>query len=388
MRNLAEFIKASSTEIVEFSVRFAGTLGPLANERVEPEILRDHLPLILKAIAADLDCSQTRTASIAKAEGHGPAEPSESAAQIHGRLRAQSGLTVDQVVSEYRVLRATVTRLWTDAVGEADRAALNDLVRFNEAIDQAIAESVAYHSAEVERWRAMLLAIVGHDLREPLNTVVMMGEVIAKMIGDSPLASQAVLLQRGSNRLRALLDSLLEYSNAKLGARMPIDAQQTDLELACRGEIELLRSAFPTVDIEIKARGSLQGRFDASRVRQALNNLVSNAVQYRTPNSPIEVLLDGRSDSVTVAVVNDGEPIDQRTLDTLFEPLRRREGERGGQRRNFGLGLFIVREIAAAHGGAAFAESRDDMLHFGIKLPRVLDQASAGPTQPERAGAR
>jgi signal transduction histidine kinase len=379
MASLATFIRASTGEIVELSGKFARTLEPFSSERIDIEILNDHLPLVLAAVANDLEHPQTGAEAIEKSEGKGPATLSQTAAQVHGRLRADSGLTVDQVVSEYRVLRATVTRLWIASKGAAETDAINDLVRFNEAIDQAIAESVAYHSAEVERWRAVLLAVVGHDLRDPLSTVAMTTEVLAASIGNGPLSAQIGLLRRGGDRLRVLLDSLLEYSNARLGAGMELHRGDVDLDLACRKEIELLRSAFPTAEIGLRTRGKVTGRFDENRVRQALTNLVANAVQYREPGTAINVILNGHQDRVVLTVENVGDPLDPNLVDTLFEPLRRREATRGGQRRNLGLGLFIVREIARAHGGEAFAESRDGKIAFCICLPFRAPPASNLP---------
>lgn len=376
---LSEFIREQSARIIDASIAFARTIPNLASPRLDVEVLRDHLPNILETIAADLESPQTRAEGIAKAEGRGPAPATETPAQSHGRARADGGLSVDQLVSEYRVLRASVGRLWVDSHPALDAAAAAELVRFHEAIDQAIAESIDFHSKEVDRWRAMLLAVVGHDLREPLNTIMMTTDVLSGSVAGGPHAQAVSILKRGSERLRALLDSLLEYSNARLGSQIPLRRSEVDLDLACRREIDLLRSAFPTAVLEVKAHGSLKGWFDESRVRQALSNLVSNAVQYRTPDTPIEVDLAGDANAVTIVVRNEAPAIEQQVLDSLFEPLRRRDSTHGGQRRNFGLGLFIVKEIALAHGGTADAESKDGKVAFCFTLPRAKDPQAPTP---------
>jgi signal transduction histidine kinase len=368
---LSDFIRGASGEIVAHAVQFARTLPALANKSIDVQVLSNHLPGVLKAIALDLEQPQSRQQSISKSEGlTGPAL-SETAAQTHGRMRAEVGLSIAQVVAEYRVLRSVVMRLWAEAGRLSDAAAIADLTRFNEAIDQAIAESVAYHVAEVDRWRNTLLAVIGHDLRTPLGTMQMATATLSRLIGDGPLSVHTGLLQRAGSRLTGLLDSLLEYNNAQLGTAMTLRRTSVDLGETCRAEIELLRSALPDVSITYEATGSLVGLFDGNRVREALTNLVSNAAQYRASGTAVHVAAEGQSDHVTVSVQNQGPPIPQEVLQTFFEPLRRRDtGEDHGPRRNLGIGLFIVREIARAHGGTVSAEASGGTVSFAMRLPK------------------
>lgn len=368
---LSDFIRQASGEIVAAAVDFARTMPVLANQGIDVQVLSNHLPLVLDTIALDLEQPQTRQQSITKSEGHDVGKPGETAAQTHGRMRAEVGLSVSQVIAEYRVLRAAVVRLWSEAGGLGAANAVADLIRFNEAIDQAIAESVAFHSTEVERWRNTLLAVIGHDLRTPLSTVVYATETLAILLRDNPLSAQVELVQHGTSRLTALLDSLLEYNNAMLGTAMTIAPMPVDLARSCRSEVEMLRSAFPDAALNFETAGALSGCFDENRIREALANLVSNAVQYRTPGTPIRVTAVGDGDHVTLTVANEGEAIPAEVLESFFAPLRRRDTSgRHGKRRNLGIGLFIVREIAHAHGGEVTADSGNGMICFAIRLPR------------------
>ena len=368
---LSDFIRRASDEIVTRAVEFARSMPALANADIDVGVLSNHLPLLLDVIAMDLEQRQSRQQSITKSQGRAVAKPGETAAQIHGRMRAEVGLTVSQVVAEYRVLRAVVVRLWSEAGGLDATGAVADLIRFNEAIDQAIAESLAFHSAEVERWRNTLLAVIGHYLRTPLSTVVYATESLAILLRGNPLSAQVELVQRGTTRLTALLDSLLEYNNAMLGTAMTIAPMLVDLGQSCRSEVELLRSAFPDAALHFETTGSLFGRFDENRIREALANLVSNAAQYRTPGTAVRVAADGRGDHVTLTVSNEGEAIPAEVLESFFAPLQRRDtGGRHGKRRNLGIGLFIVREIAHAHGGEVTADCTDGMVRFEIRLPK------------------
>lgn len=371
MQTLSDFIRGASDEIVAHAVAFARTLPPLANVSIDVAVLSNHLPGVLKAIAIDLEQPQTRQEGITKSEGLATAVTGETSAQTHGRMRAEVGLSVAQVVAEYRVLRAVVMRLWGEAGRLNNAAAFNDLLRFNEAMDQAIAESIAFHVAEVDRWRATLLAVIGHDLRTPLGTVLMATDSLAMMAGDGPLAAPAGVLRRGAGRLAALLDSLLEYNNVQLGAGMSLHPHRVDLDPASCAEVEMLRAALPEVTITCEMSGPMVGLFDENRIREAISNLVANAAQYRTPSTPIQVVGEGHSDHVTLSVVNQGPPIPTEVLETFFQPLRRRDtGERHGPRRNLGIGLFIVREIARAHGGTVTAEARDGRVSFVMQLPK------------------
>ena len=375
---LSNFIRQSSNEIVGHSVDFARSLEPLANDAIDIAILRDHLPLVLEAIATDLDTPQTRDESIRKSQGRADSIVAETAAETHGRLRASTGLSIEQVVAEFRVLRAVVIRLWLEAITHIDAAQVMDLVRFNEAIDQAIAESVTFHSTEVGRWRDMMLAVISHDLRGPLQAVVGTTEVLSLKASEL-YAPYVGAISRSVLRLTQLLDSLLDYSKAQLGSGLPLEKSEVDLSVACEAEIELLRAAHPVATIEFAASGLSIGSFDAGRIREALANLVSNAVQYRSPGTAIRVSVHGTAHDVTVTVVNQGEEIPTESLHGLFEPLRRRELENpAGPRRNLGIGLFVVREIAKAHGGEAGARASGGESTFFLRVPKHVDNNSAG----------
>jgi signal transduction histidine kinase len=181
-------------------------------------------------------------------------------------------------------------------------------------------------------------------------------------------------ISRSVLRLTELLDSLLDYSKAQLGSGLPLEKCEVDLINACEAEIELLRAAHPVATIEFSSSGPSMGFFDAGRIREALANLVSNAVQYRSPGTAIRVSVQGDAHDVTVTVINQGEDIPSESLHRLFEPLRRRELDNtAGPRRNLGIGLFVVREIAKAHGGEAGARASDGETTFFVRVPRQAD---------------
>lgn len=365
-----DILRRRESEIIDEAVRFAQSLAPFADEPINSAVLRDHLPSVLRAMVRDLEQPQTRSEEIAKSEGRAPPMTGETAAEIHGRMRAESGLSVGQVVAEFRVLRSVVSRMWNDSADhDADTRA--DMIRFNEAIDQAIAESVSFHSAEVQRWRNMLLAVIGHDLRNPLQSVISVSDLLAYRLGDTEYAPHVATITSAAEQLTELLNWLLDYSTAQLGRPMPVSRKPTNLATAFNAELDLVRSAHPAVSFDLRLNGDLTGEFDQNRVREALSNLLSNAVQYRGPATDIRIIATDRGEQVRLEVRNRGTPIPADAAHRIFEPLRRADkGHRADTQRNLGIGLFIVREVARAHGGGVGVDSGDGEITFWMELSK------------------
>ncbi|GAB3366302.1 sensor histidine kinase [Lysobacter rhizosphaerae] len=368
---LADFIEHHAETIIEDAITFAKTVEvgtPLDNIA-----LRDHLPEIVEAIVADLRTPQTRAEEIAKSEGRAlaPIGRPRSSAGTHALHRAHSGYSISNLVSEYRALRASVLRLWANAPDQKSASA-DEVTRFNEAIDEAIAESVSHYAVEVERWRNIFLGVLGHDLRSPLSAIVMTSEMIAHMAVDAPIATAAQRLIRSGVRMRELLDKLLVYNRAQIGMGFEVEKADVDLAHECREEIELLRASMPETRIQFESPGSLRGMFDAAHIREALANLVVNAQKYGTRGGDIRVELRDEGSGAELTVGNAGNPIPRETLDLMFEPLRR-GGVSGGEseQASLGLGLFIVSQIAQAHAGTIRAESGEGTTTFKLHLPRI-----------------
>jgi len=378
---LADFIDANIEAIVGTAAAFAATLLP-AGGHLDPEALRNHLPLILKAVALDLRTTQTAAEERQKSEGRAPhvAGAPETAAQTHALLRARSSFDIEQLVAEYRALRAGVLRLWTEGgAAPLDAQVLADMVRFNEAIDQAVAESVAHFTTEADRWRHMFLGVLGHDLRSPLNTILMTAQLLARLSSDAPVTQHTARLIRSGERMKALLDDLLDYNRGSLGLGIAVHRAPVDLAAACEEELDLLSSALPGHSIDFEAEGPVQGRFDGSRIREALANLVLNAARYSSQGSRIRVRLVGDGQRVTLCVANEGASIPGDELGAIFEPLRRgafQSEEASTGLTSLGLGLFIVREIARAHGGDVDVVSDQGTTTFAVTLSNDTDAAS------------
>lgn len=371
---LADFIDHALGEIVAHWEAFAATRLP-ASSRMEALALRDHAPQILRAIAADLRTPQTAAEQLAKSHGLAPvvAAAPHTAAEAHGTLRAQSGFSITQLVSEYRALRASVLRLWMQADGSSNlAAAADDVMRFNEAIDQAIAESVDFYSQEVDRGRHLFLGILGHELRSPLNAIQMTAHYLGEIRSDETVSKAAQRLIDSGERMEALLDDLLDYSRATLRVGIPIRPESADLGLICARLLEEVTASRPGRKATLEVSGDAKGIWDAKRLQQALSNLVLNALDHGTSTEPVRVQVVGTAQGVTVAVINVGTAIPSSVLPTIFDPLQRGAPDLDTPPigTHLGLGLFVAREIVKSHGGEINVSSNERETVFAVHLPK------------------
>lgn len=369
---LAEFIVATVDRIVDEWEAFAMTIRPAADSMNKVE-LRDHAKAILLAAARDMNTAQTRMESAAKAMGEGPDKtPSlDVAAASHGELRHQVGFDLVQMTSEFRHLRASVIRLWTDSLVQMELVHMRDLIRFNEAIDEALAESTAAYAEQVNHSRDIFLAILGHDLRAPLQAVSMSSELLASKQGlDDKARSHVQRIRNSTRHMSGMVNDLLEFVRSRLGNSLPIVRSPVDMSLLCQAAIDEASAGQPMSDLRFEVSGETEGDWDQGRVEQLLQNLIGNALQHGASNLPITVRLTGETDSVTLTVHNHGEPIIETAISTIFFPLVRSTSDRAGET-SLGLGLFIVNEVVLAHGGTVQVTSDlHDGTTFTVMLPK------------------
>lgn len=375
--HIADFLEAANQQILEESVAYARTISVLKDE--SESVLRNHIPKILIAISSDLRQPQGRTASIDKSRGNSTRSifAKETAAENHGLKRARSGLRIDQVIAEYRVLRSCVLRLYVESISSTEDT-LRDVGRFNEAVDQALAESVEVFSREVDQWQQLFLGVLGHDLRGPLNAIALTAELIS-IKAPPELRVASTTLKRSTRRMASLMDSLLEYNRASLLGGMVIKRVPVNLFEACREEIEIQKAAMPDLIIIFRAGKGIHGEFDASRIREALANLISNAAKHGVQGHPVNVKLESDGALVKISVENEvSTSIASNEIEKLFEPLRRGSLERTvSDRSNLGLSLFIVRQIVNVHGGEVSGSSIDRVIKFTMILPRFAPPSTS-----------
>jgi signal transduction histidine kinase len=378
---LSDFIIRDMEPILAAWETFAATLLPAA-ANMDSHALRDHAEQILKAVAKDLRSAQTIEQQMEKSKSRAPrpADSPDTAAETHALLRAQSGFDINQMASEYGALRASVLLLWAKAC-EPNAIDAQDMIRFNEAIDQALVESVAFFSARLDNERNLLLGVLGHDMRDPLQVIQITANLLSKLDAGADVATAAARLAKSGANIKALLDDLLDFNRTKLGLGITIVPTAVDLAKDFVGELEQLRVAHPGRQIELEVNGNVSGVWDKNRLHQLLGNLVVNALKYGAPSAPVRVVLSSRPAEVIFAVHNHGTRIEPSTFGTIFKPLKRGSEHQdvSGTDASLGLGLFIAREIAIAHGGDIAATSNDTETVFTVRLPRLSSRARPSP---------
>jgi signal transduction histidine kinase len=274
-----------------------------------------------------------------------------------------------------------VIRLWIDATGQLTREDLDDLVRFNEAIDQALAESTKRFTQGLDHSRDMFIAMLGHDLRTPLGAIIGSAQIMVntKDLPESALKRSFLILNSGQ-RMNALVGDLLDFTRSRLGSGIPIDRIDMDMGKVCRQTVEEVGAMHPQRVFNFEATGRLEGHWDKARISQAFSNVVSNAVEHGSDKTPIEVTIRDEGDEVTLAVQNRGPVITGNELDRIFDPMYRIEGDQPvAPRANLGLGLYITERIVVAHGGTIGVESSEEKgTTFTIRLPKR--EPIKGPT--------
>ncbi|WP_063550836.1 sensor histidine kinase [Burkholderia territorii] len=370
---LADFIVRNMEPILVQWEAFAATLLPAAKS-MDSRGLRDHARQILEAVAKDLRTPQTREEQHEKSLGRArePANANETAAQTHAVLRARRGFNINQLAAEYRALRASVLRLWIDEC-RPSAPHLDDVIRFNEAIDQALAESVAFFTAQVEQARDLLLGMLGHDMRTPLQTIQVTAVYLSALNAGEEISEAAARLIRSGGRMQSLLDDLCDFNRTQLGLGISVVPRNMDLAHVLANVVDELRAVHPNREIKVDARGDLRGDWDDRRLQQLLSNLVSNAVKYGAPDTPVRVTAASDDTEVHIEVGNGGAVIDPLVLERIFDPLQRGvdPSERTDEDVGLGLGLYIASEITKAHHGRIDARSDHTETVFAVHLPRA-----------------
>jgi signal transduction histidine kinase len=372
---LADFIEGNTEPILAEWIAFAETCGPAA-ETMDSTGLRDHAREMLQDIVKDLRTPQTAAEQTEKSKGNAePATPGiDTAAEVHGAGRAESGFTVGEMVSEYRALRASVIRLWTKANGTLVGHDLEDLMRFNETIDQALAESITRYTQDLDHSKEMFLAILGHDLRTPLGAIATASQYMLDT-GElvEPHLTLATRIVRSSKRMNGMVEDLLDFTLSRLGAGVPITRAPMDLGKAVNHSVEEMAAAHPESVLQFDASGELQGDWDCARISQVMANLLGNAVQHGAPKSTISVTVRGEANDVLLRVHNRGAAIPAADIPGLFSPLKRlNSGEVAAAGSNhLGLGLYIAERIVTAHAGTIDVKSSEaEGTTFTVCLPR------------------
>ncbi|MGN2431059.1 ATP-binding protein [Pseudomonas syringae] len=369
---LSGFILENIDPIVQEWTDFAHTMAT-PGEPLDTKELRDHAEQMLRAIATDLQTDQSSQEQVDKSQGQVVSED-QTPAKTHAITRLMSGFTIDQVVSEFRALRASVIKQWMIQETADTKVQMEDMIRFNEAIDQALAESISSYTSAVQASRNIFLGILGHDLRTPLSAILLGADVLLRTsdLGARP-TKVASRIYSSVKRASQIVGDLLDFTRSQIGPGIPLKKTETDIQPICARIVDESRTVNPEADIRLTSSEHVIAYVDGDRLEQVFSNLIGNSIQHGNSNDPVEVTLAASGDTLQFTVHNTGSPIPEDVLPFIFNPMGRYSPEQitdNGPYSSLGLGLFIVSKIIDAHGGRIEVTSKAEQgTTFAVFIP-------------------
>ena len=303
-----------------------------------------------------------------------------------GKVEAAMARTMDPALRarfdiEYRILPADgQPQRWVSARGRAvfERDETQRFVGTN--IDVTERKLQQEELARAIDFRDELLAVLGHDLRNPLHAITLSADLLLRRANLGGATTSVVRIKQAADRIKDVITDLLDFARTRFRGGLPVARKAVDLAEVAREVVEELAVANPDRELATAVSGDATGFWDQSRLAQMLSNLVGNAVQYGSAQDPVRIAIEGLEADVLVSVHNRGNPIPADVMPSLFEPFRRGRSAKQSAGNNLGLGLYIAQEIASAHGARLEVEStEEDGTTFRVRLPRgAAPDQSAG----------
>lgn len=344
------------------------------------DALRDHIPEFLDRLADAIERDDLTAVTM------------RGLPNVHAAMRVRDGYDLRHVVAEYRAIRSVILRLYREQgdISEESRPKLTPLAAMDAVLDNAIADAVDQYALDQGKAREMFIGMLGHDLRDPLNAITFTAHRLLNRGDelDAQTGTFAARIAASAHRMDAMIRDLLDFARGRLGGGFPTVPTPFDVRTIIADTVNEIAHAHPErtfLSPPAEARGDFHVQWDKDRIAQALTNLLSNAVAHG--GDPIIVEAHDREHSITIAVRNAGE-IPAPALATIFAPFappateRRHDGPYTAPERrrgHLGLGLYIVHEVAKAHGGHVSAQSERGETTFALTLPRAA-------TAPDSSG--
>jgi signal transduction histidine kinase len=379
---LSQFIREYMDEILEDWKIFAASIP--GNEELSEQELVDHARHLLESVVERMEGPK-------KPEGEPPRSEEEAERKgvldgpghAHAEERLSQGFTLYQLMAEFNALRATVTKAWGNSEYAQAHDAVRELCKFNDGVDRVLMNSVFGYADEIDRSRQLFLGVLGHDLRNPLNAMMMCATLIKR---ESEATTRQVrcanTILHSGERIERILSDLLDLARKRLGGHLPLNLTQVDLGGICQDVVTELQLANPQVDFSYDIDGDVRGCWDESRLNQVLWNLGGNAVKHGDPQGEVGVMVRELPDqqTVRVEVSNRGNPIPDSAKRAIFDPLTalKSQDETRVTHSGIGLGLYICKIIVDAHDGEIeVVSSEQDGTRFCVTLPKRSEPKQA-----------
>lgn len=229
-------------------------------------------------------------------------------------------------------------------------------------------------AADVDRARTALLAMLGHDLRDPLQSISMAATLLSKTDSGARMGER---IRYSSGRMQRLISQVLDLSRLQGGMGLGIEKRECHLSELLNGLIDEKRQAYPGLLIEPDITPGLRLMADTDRIAQVVTNLMSNARQHGAPRMPIRVAARLVDDAIELVVANHGAPIPDDVMAHLFSPFKPESLGQSRNRTGLGLGLYIAEQVVRDHDGEIAVACRDGLVIFTVTLPRDMDAPQA-----------
>ncbi len=230
------------------------------------------------------------------------------------------------------------------------------------------AEAASEEARRIGELQERLVAIVGHDLRNPLGAVKGLADLLPRLGPLTEKQADAVArMSRSAGRMESLIRDLLDLARTRQGLIVELRPADVRVGEICARTVAEIRDGNPAAQIAVAVEGDDRAHLDGARMAQVASNLVANALKHAHPGTPVRLRVVGLDGEIALQVENDGEAIPVELAPHVFEPFQRGRDDGHG----LGLGLFIVREIARAHGGTVGFRREGSRTVFDVRLPRA-----------------
>jgi len=373
--SLAEFIHHqrdqihSDWELHAYEVLIDGAEGEL--------VLQPHMSALLEAIREDLVAHDPQAGVFAH----------HVMLLLGGVLRELAGSSLRQVGEEIRMLRATISDAWCHSAEATAPSALQDLNALHAILDEMLCHFVSHYSNELARARDGFLSVLGHDLRSPLSAITIAGDYLTMpgMLDGKPLQA-ALGIKNGAASMSAMIRNLMAYAKLRLGKKIDLLPERSDIGNICEATVMKARSAFPDYVFQTRIKASIYAEVDPRRLQQVLDNLIEGAVQQGANGQPITLTAYEDARAIVIEVETAGAATELDALQLIVDSAVQIPFDVAEPDEKLigivGLGLFAAREIVLAHGGGIAVEGAEEGgTLFRISLPLQAAKSGKGLTE-------
>ncbi len=254
-----------------------------------------------------------------------------------------------------------------------------ELIGYHIEAGQTVEQSktALFDEQEASALREQFIAVLGHDLRNPLAGIDAGMRILKKETLSDRGQSVVGLIEGSVKRMAGLIDNVMDFARGRLGGGITLDRSRKNVANTLRQVVSELRTSHPELELVPEIHTEAEVSADHSRLGQVFSNLIGNAIMHGDPEEAIRVTLRLEGDDLVFQSINQGDPITPDAMDKLFQPFSR--GEMRSSLQGLGLGLYICSQIAAAHEGDLTANSVDRETVFTFRMP-LVEQAGSNNT--------